>query len=918
MSENQNFKGSKWWKFDFHTHTPASADYLSKSTSPEDWIRKAIETGLDCVAVTDHNTGDWIDILKKTNNEIKSSVEKPYWYTKELTIFPGVEITIGGSNQRTHVLAIFDPEFGSNKITSLLGACGITEGFGNSEYFTSKSLSDTLDAIKRTNGIAIAAHVDRRNGLLYEITTLKTVLKKNLNSLTALEFCECESNNYSPELKSEIDKLAHVSSSDAHNPDDIGKSFSWIKMSNPNINNLKLALLDTHMSVKNQPENPNEFPDVFLTKLTIKSMKHCGRIQNKPFVIDLNPHFNSLIGGRGTGKSTIIEAIRIVSRRDENIKLQNSEVSNQLNQFMKLSENDGVMLEKTEILLDFQRRNRKFIVKWNYGGQGLALSENNSHLNLDDIGDFEHFLPISIYSQKQINELSSNTSGLLKIIDNSKRVNRHEWESNLESTRNKFFQLKIKKRELLRIINEETELKYKLRDIENDLKLYEEKGHGDILKLYQKRSQQNSALQGINIFDDFLANLNLLIENTVLSDFPEYLFDELDKTTVQIKEIHSLTLENFSRIKSSLINIAKDVEKLKSNRDSKISSSSWNKSYSKSVEEYQRLIYEYSKSKSQISLTTYGHWVRQRNEIQNKLNNIELIRKELEIVEKGLQQTKTKLFELRKELFQRRTNFINEAIGQNEFVRMELIPFGEVEKFEKEYRKKLKIYKNDTYTSSIYDYDNNCSILWNLINWENPNVSESDLLKTIEDIKKTTFDIALGTSNPSGIKGNFVNYLTSLYEKDIATFDNLEILWPEDKLRVKYNKDSKFKDLKMASAGQKAAAILAFLLSHGTEPLIIDQPEDDLDNALIYDLIVKQIRQNQNKRQFIIATHNPNIVVNGNSGLVNILKFINGLVVLDQQAGLDDIEIRNEICNIMEGGREAFENRYKRIALEVE
>ena len=647
-------------------------------------------------------------------------------------------------------------------------------------------------------------------------------------------------------------------------------------------------------------------------------MKHCGRIQNKPFVIDLNPHFNSLIGGRGTGKSTIIEAIRIVSRRDENIKLQNSEVSNQLNQFMKLSENDGVMLEKTEILLDFQRRNRKFIVKWNYGGQGLALSENNSHLNLDDIGDFEHFLPISIYSQKQINELSSNTSGLLKIIDNSKRVNRHEWESNLESTRNKFFQLKIKKRELLRIINEETELKYKLRDIENDLKLYEEKGHGDILKLYQKRSQQNSALQGINIFDDFLANLNLLIENTVLSDFPEYLFDELDKTTVQIKEIHSLTLENFSRIKSSLINIAKDVEKLKSNRDSKISSSSWNKSYSKSVEEYQRLIYEYSKSKSQISLTTYGHWVRQRNEIQNKLNNIELIRKELEIVEKGLQQTKTKLFELRKELFQRRTNFINEAIGQNEFVRMELIPFGEVEKFEKEYRKKLKIYKNDTYTSSIYDYDNNCSILWNLINWENPNVSESDLLKTIEDIKKTTFDIALGTSNPSGIKGNFVNYLTSLYEKDIATFDNLEILWPEDKLRVKYNKDSKFKDLKMASAGQKAAAILAFLLSHGTEPLIIDQPEDDLDNALIYDLIVKQIRQNQNKRQFIIATHNPNIVVNGNSGLVNILKFINGLVVLDQQAGLDDIEIRNEICNIMEGGREAFENRYKRIALEVE
>ncbi len=133
-------------------------------------------------------------------------------------------------------------------------------------------------------------------------------------------------------------------------------------------------------------------------------------------------------------------------------------------------------------------------------------------------------------------------------------------------------------------------------------------------------------------------------------------------------------------------------------------------------------------------------------------------------------------------------------------------------------------------------------------------------------------------------------------------------------LRVKYNKNSKFKELKTTSAGQKADAILAFLLCSGSEPLIIDQPEDDLDK----NLIVKQIRQNQNKRQFIIATHNPNIVVNGNSDLVNILKFKNGLVTLHQKGGLDEIEIRNEICNIMEGGREAFENRYKRIALEVE
>jgi ABC-type lipoprotein export system ATPase subunit len=139
-------------------------------------------------------------------------------------------------------------------------------------------------------------------------------------------------------------------------------------------------------------------------------------------------------------------------------------------------------------------------------------------------------------------------------------------------------------------------------------------------------------------------------------------------------------------------------------------------------------------------------------------------------------------------------------------------------------------------------------------------------------------------------------------------------------LRVKYSKhpsSGKFDDLEKGSAGQKAAAILAFLLSHGSEPLIIDQPEDDLDNALIYDLIVSQIHENKGRRQLIIVTHNPNIVVNGDSELVHILKFEKGQVQIDHQGGLEEANIREAICTIMEGGRKAFDKRYKRITLEI-
>jgi ATPase subunit of ABC transporter with duplicated ATPase domains len=188
----------------------------------------------------------------------------------------------------------------------------------------------------------------------------------------------------------------------------------------------------------------------------------------------------------------------------------------------------------------------------------------------------------------------------------------------------------------------------------------------------------------------------------------------------------------------------------------------------------------------------------------------------------------------------------------------------------------------------------------------------------VATIKSKTFDIAKG--HASGNHGAFDNRLRKLLETQPAIFDQLDAWWPEDMLRVKYSKDSssgKFDDLEKGSAGQKAAAILAFLLSHGSEPLVIDQPEDDLDNALIYDLIVKEIHENKNRRQLIIVTHNPNIVVNGDSELVHVLKFENGQVRVDQQGGLEESSIREAICTIMEGGRQAFDKRYKRITLEV-
>jgi len=173
-------------------------------------------------------------------------------------------------------------------------------------------------------------------------------------------------------------------------------------------------------------------------------------------------------------------------------------------------------------------------------------------------------------------------------------------------------------------------------------------------------------------------------------------------------------------------------------------------------------------------------------------------------------------------------------------------------------------------------------------------------------------DMFLGQS-VSGFGKRFQTFINKLPPE---AADRIETWFPEDSLWVSYSiaaDGSKFRPIQQASPGQKTAAILAFLLAYGDEPMIIDQPEDDLDNYLIYDLIVRQLRENKKRRQLIVVTHNPNIVVNGDAELVLGMDHREGQCCLTRQGSLQELEIREEVCRIMEGGREAFAQRYRRI-----
>lgn len=147
------FKGSKWYKCDLHLHTIASECFADREVTPEQWVDRAIEQGLHCVAVTDHNTPLGIKDIQE------AAIDKP------LTIFPGVEITCDPS--KVHLLILFDPTKGEEEIKSFLSKCDIEHThYGKQDATTIKSVFEVSDiATNKCNALIIPAHIDEFAGI---------------------------------------------------------------------------------------------------------------------------------------------------------------------------------------------------------------------------------------------------------------------------------------------------------------------------------------------------------------------------------------------------------------------------------------------------------------------------------------------------------------------------------------------------------------------------------------------------------------------------------------------------------------------------------------------------------------------------------------------------------------------------------
>jgi len=191
-------------------------------------------------------------------------------------------------------------------------------------------------------------------------------------------------------------------------------------------------------------------------------------------------------------------------------------------------------------------------------------------------------------------------------------------------------------------------------------------------------------------------------------------------------------------------------------------------------------------------------------------------------------------------------------------------------------------------------------------------IEERSSLSTIELAKSIREGKGELTAN-WGLTPVVADALSKLPRSKLMSLESLELEhWVGIELNVAPGEESPlFKALDKLSTGQQCTAILHLLLLDNRDPLVMDQPEDNLDNAFIAERIVRELRQAKTQRQFIFATHNANIPVFGDAEWIGVFTATDahGSLGPEAQGSIDVPAIRDSVARILEGGRDAFMQR---------
>ncbi|MBP0965425.1 MAG: AAA family ATPase [Oscillospiraceae bacterium] len=845
--------GLEFIRTDFHLHTRKDKEF--KYTDADDefikrYVQALKEANIGIGVITNHNKFD-----RDEYKAIRKAAKK-----QDIFILPGVELTIKEGANGIHALIVFNPdewlEDCNNYIQTFLTAAFATipnpENRNTKSVYDLKNVFEQLDAYGRDYFI-IFAHVDQNSGLFSECKgglleslagfvpfknrVLGLQKSRTRDHLNQFERC-C---GYLPAL---------VEGSDPKSIADIGKGdkCTYLKIGEFSYASVKFALQD-HKDRVNEtvPDNKHGY---------IESISFQGGKFDEQ-TIKFSRELNTLIGIRGSGKSSVLEAIRYVLG-----------LSAQMDKEYKESLIKNVFGSGGKATLKvIDKHGKRYYVSRILGERINVLDENGNDLNINPINLFDG---VQYFGQKDLSSSADHENGLLeKLI--SGRIGQ---PSNLDSCVNELVKTVERLLDVSKIPQQMTEVTTQQTELEHKLSIFEEKGVADKLKKQRGYATDTTKLDAVkNRIDAILRSVrNAYSENSIASnaldgyssDFNKDIFEDVSAVLsfidVQLAQIGSCIAE-IEKQRSGMEDI---ISRLKERTDS--------------------LADEFAEIKREIKDETLDvdSFVKMSAELQKTKEKLKQLSEEASSKAK-IEASFTKATRERNDALLTTYNAYKaetERINQNQTeLRIEITFKGDREGFKSQL-------KNDFKGTGISDskYQVICDTF-------------TDYASIIED-----WIICDGNKLKSIVSSSEYVKLEDKLRNQYEELLNRQV---ENKVDIYYHG----KLLRQHSIGQRASALILFILTQDDNDIIfIDQPEDDLDNKVIYDEVITAIVQKKPYMQFIFATHNANIPVLGDSERVLVVEFQETKIDI-AQGNIDLDSTHKQIVDIMEGGKEAFDKR---------
>lgn len=845
--------GSVWLRADFHLHTKADKEFMYKGEENDFinlYVNKLLEQNIRVGVLTNHNKfdiGEYKAIARKARKE-------------GIYILPGVELSVNDGANGVHTLVIFDPnqwlsdgnDFINQFITSnFVGKHNYENENGRSNY----SLKETLLQLDKMNKnyFVIMAHVEQSSGLLNEFDGGR-IIDLGSDSLfrkSVIGFQKVRTNDLKDKLNTWLKKVpCFVEGSDPKSIEEIGKGEScFLKIGDFNFEAIKFALTDSkNRCDKESSHNPSNSH--------IKSIAFQGGLLGGKQIY-FSPELNNLIGIRGSGKSSILEILRYVLDIPFGSQAVDKDYKDDLIKHVMRSGGKAII----EIV---DRHGVAYIVERIYG-QKEDIYKN---------GVLQQGITLGAILQQPIyfgqKDLSSKNADFENDLVNKligSRLNNVQARIDRQKTEIQRIINELKSFGNLSLLKKETETTKA--NAEFRLNLFKEKGIAEKLQLQTSFESDINRLQNYKAgIDAYLNDLWEIIQNHEYS-----LSRDLEsKTNPEIFEEAKSYVDKLKLSLGQVKSIFTDVQK---------ASIEFNVVIDKLQAKKEELKEEFARIKREINIPELNpdEFIKINRELETsklkliEIGNSENKRIELERLLNEAINTLDRLWYDKFNLLKAEVNKINEVGGK---LLIEVNYKGRKDKF---ISKLQDVFRGSRISEATY-------------------IAISNDYADFIDMRKDEFrklSDRLTENQLVEVKNRFE---TNLY--DLLTYK------VSNQIIINFDGTP----LKKHSLGQRASALILFLLSQKeNDILIIDQPEDDLDNQTIYDDVIREIKRLKGRMQFIFATHNANIPVLGDSEMLVACQYVPDNEIKIECGSIDCQNIQEKIIRIMEGGQEAFDIR---------